>query len=82
VPAPVPARVPAAPPPATTALVASPGPAAAETAHPLYTRGWFWIVAGVVVAGAATAAIIATRGSSGPGPFCPDCATTTPVDPR
>jgi hypothetical protein len=81
-PASIPAPVPPAPPPAAPTLVASPGPVAAETAHPLYTRTWFWIGAAVVVAGAATAAILATRGSSGPGPFCPDCATTTPVDPR
>jgi tetratricopeptide (TPR) repeat protein len=56
---------------------AAPAPAA-ET--PFYKRGWFWIVTGAVVVGAAaTVIVLSTRSES--GPFCPDCAGTTVIAP-
>ncbi|HXU00227.1 MAG TPA: tetratricopeptide repeat protein [Polyangia bacterium] len=55
------------------------GPASSAPATnveaPFYKRGWFWLVAGAVVAGTATTFIIlSTRSDS--APFCPDCART------
>jgi tetratricopeptide (TPR) repeat protein len=78
------AAPPAAPPPRPTeaALVARPEPAGAPAERPFYSRAWFWIVAGAVVAGAATAVVLVTRGDSAPGALCRDCATTTTIDPR
>ena len=70
---------------ATVALVAAPAQPAPETDRPVYARGWFWIVTGAVLAGAATTVILLTRSDSTatPGPFsCPDCVTTTPIGPR
>jgi tetratricopeptide (TPR) repeat protein len=69
-------------PPADQTLVAAPSrgaPAAAEET-PFYKRAWFWILAGAVVAGAATTLIVlGTRSEQ--GPFCPDCAGTVVIDP-
>ncbi len=75
----LPALAPAASPAPAQTLVATPAPAApAET--PFYRRGWFWIVTGAVVAGAATTLIVlSTRSES--GPFCPDCAGTAVIAP-
>ena len=83
-----PALIPPAPPAraaAPVALVAAPAQPAPETGRPVYKRGWFWIVTGAVLAGAATTVILLTRSDSTatPGPFsCPDCVATTPIGPR
>jgi tetratricopeptide (TPR) repeat protein len=53
----------------------SPAPGDAESA-PLYKRGWFWVAAGAVAVGAATAIIVATRQRGDAQPFCPDCTST------
>jgi tetratricopeptide (TPR) repeat protein len=66
-PAAAPTLAPATPPPAappTLGPIASPAPAA-ETA-PVYRRWWFWTAIGVVAAGAATAAVLASHGGEGP----------------
>jgi tetratricopeptide (TPR) repeat protein len=60
--APVPA-VPAAPPPAVDAPVVISQPAA-ETAPPLTSRPWFWILAGGVVAAAAVTVVLVASGGS------------------
>ena len=74
---------PLAPPPpsAPVALVAAPARPAPETDRPVYTRAWFWVVTGAVLAGAATTTILLTRSdpAATAGPFaCPDCVATTP----
>jgi tetratricopeptide (TPR) repeat protein len=91
-PAPPPAAAPQtsaplAPPPASApvALVAAPAQPAPATDHPFYTRAWFWVVTGAVLAGAATVVVLSTRSdpAATPGPFsCPDCVTTTPIGSR
>jgi len=82
-PAPQTAAAPPAPPPsAPIALVAAPAPPAAAMDRPVYTRAWFWVVTGAVLAGAATAIVLFTRSdpAATAGPFaCPDCVTTTPI---
>lgn len=75
---------PLAAPPASApaALVAAPAPPAPATDRPVYTRAWFWVVTGAVLAGAATTAVLLTRSdpAATAGPFaCPDCVTTTPI---
>ncbi len=59
-----------------------PGPAPAEEHHSIFASPIFWTIAGVVVAGGATAAYFATRGtSSGGSPGAsgpPTSATLTP----
>jgi tetratricopeptide (TPR) repeat protein len=75
----LPAPAPAPAPQPQAGLVASPAPAApADT--PFYRRGWFWIVTGAVVAGAATTLIVLSTRSDA-APFCPDCAGTTAIAP-
>jgi len=83
---PTPAAVPSAPAPSPApaeTLIAAPAsaPAAAPAETPFYRRGWFWIVAGAVVAGTATTLIVLHERSPQPGPFCPDCAGTTSITP-
>jgi hypothetical protein len=80
------AAAPSAPapvPPQTTLIGGQPGRSTAgdTAARPFYSRTAFWVVAGVVLAGVATATIIISRGDSATGPFCPDCAATTAIDP-
>jgi tetratricopeptide (TPR) repeat protein len=75
----LPAPAAATSPRAEPTLVASPAPAAAET--PFYRRGWFWIVTGVVVAGAATTIIVLSTRAESAGLFCPDCAGTVVLPP-
>lgn len=72
----------APPPAAPAALVAVPAQPVSATDRPVYTRAWFWVVTGVVLAGAATAFVLSTRSNPAAtaGPFtCPDCVTTTPI---
>ena len=88
-PAPPPAAAPSAPqtavappPSEPAALVAVPAQPAPATDRPVYTRAWFWVVTGAVLAGAATAIVLFTRSdpAATAGPFaCPDCVTTTPI---
>jgi tetratricopeptide (TPR) repeat protein len=66
--------------PADATLVAAPSPAPPPEETPFYKRGWFWIVTGAVVAGAA-ATVIVLYSRSETGPFCPDCAGTTVIAP-
>jgi tetratricopeptide (TPR) repeat protein len=75
----LPAPAPAPAPAPQAELVASPAPAPA-TETPFYRRGWFWIVTGAVVAGAATTLIVLSTRSD-EAPFCPDCAGTTAIAP-
>jgi len=77
-----PAPTPASPP---VALVTAPAQPARDADRPIYTRTWFWVVTGAVLAGAATTALLLTRSdpAATPGPFaCPDCVATTPIGPR
>jgi tetratricopeptide (TPR) repeat protein len=63
-------------------VLAAPASAAAPpstTARPFYRNGWLWAIAGVVVAGAVAAVLIARAGNAGAGLFCPDCAATAGV---
>jgi tetratricopeptide (TPR) repeat protein len=82
-PPPAPPPVAPAPPPQTSELLVAapsnaPPPDAAD--QPFYRRGWFWIVAGAVVAGTATTLVVLHERSKG-SPFCPDCAGTTAIPP-
>ena len=51
----------------------SPRAPAAAPETPFYRRGWFWVVTGAVIAGAATTIIVLSTRSDAE-PFCPDCA--------
>ena len=82
-PAAAPQQATVAPPPsAAVALVAAPAQPTSVTDRPVYTRAWFWVVAGAVLAGAATAIILFARSdpAATAGPFAgPDCVSTTPI---
>jgi len=61
--------VPAAP----VASVAGP-PLSADGPRPVYRKPWFWVVAGAVVAGAATTTALLLAGRNQPSPaICPEC---------
>jgi tetratricopeptide (TPR) repeat protein len=51
-----------------------------EAERPFYRRGWFWIVTGVVVAGA-VATVLVLHSQTEPTRFCPDCAGTVVLPP-
>jgi tetratricopeptide (TPR) repeat protein len=83
-PAPAPALAPTlveAPPPGASPQVTLAAPASAPAeAPPFYRRGWFWVAAGVVVAGAATTIIL--LGTREQASFCPDCADIGGIPPQ
>jgi hypothetical protein len=70
--APPPKAVPTAPEPAQAAgtLTVSAPPPRTES-PPLYTRWWFWTIAGGVVAAGIIGAVVATRSGAAADPTCP-----------
>jgi len=75
----LPAPTPTTPRQPEQTLVVAPAPAAAPET-PFYRRGWFWVVTGAVIAGAATTIIVLSTRSDAK-PFCPDCAAGTVITP-